>query len=305
MAGTPVIQESPVPRGSLWVVRVIALVFLLGLSVDFLATAWFYLRPCVESPLLKLPMMLPAIPYVMILVKLRARSRKRGLALAACWSGAVTLGLGMLFVDAATVRSITTLYRALLFVVCLLHALLFTAALTAFRNLPREVTDRRTFLLAFCGTPFLLLLAFTGMIDRNRPPHTRAYRNEVMAFISVREIRTASENYASYFGNGYPAGLAVLGPPDGKAASCVNAGLINEAPAKGERAGYTFDYRPGPTVGKPPSDCPPGVQTYTVSARPREFERSGCRSFFLDEAAVIHYTNENRAATAADPALEW
>ncbi len=196
-------------------------------------------------------------------------------------------------------------YRAMFLVVCLLHALLFAAAVRAFRYLPREVADRRTFLLAFCGTPFLLLLAFTGMVDRNRPPHTRAYRNEVMAFISVREIRTASENYASYFGKGYPVSLAVLGPADGKTASCLHAGLINEAQAKGERVGYTFDYRPGPTVGKPPPDCPSGVQTYTVSARPREFERSGCRSFFLDAEGRIHYTDQNRAATRDDPKLEF
>lgn len=303
MAGTPDIQQSPRPRGSIWIVRVVALVFLLGLSVDFLATAAFYMRPCVESPLLKLPMMLPAIPYLMILVKLRARTRKKGLALAACWGGAVALGLVPLFVDAVTRGSIPPEYRAVFLVVCMLHALLFAAAVNAFRRLPREAADRSTFLLAFCGTPFLLLLAFMGMVDRQRPPHTRAYLNEFSAIGSLRKIRTASESYASYFGNGYPASLKELGPSSDHKPSCLNAGLISEWLAKGKTVSYAFDYRPGPTVGSPPPGCPPGVQTYSVSARPREFERSGCRSFFLDESGVIHYTYENRAATAADPEL--
>ena len=305
MADTSEIQQPPLPPGSIWIVRVIALVFLLCLSVDFVATASFYLRPCLESPWVKVPMMLTAIPFLIILIKLRARTRKAGLALAACWGGAVSLIFGPLFLHALGEGSDVFAYRVLFLLVCLLHTLLFTSAVRALRSLPREATDLCTFVLAFCGTPFLLLLAMTGMADRARPSHKRAYLSELTAIFSLERIQKASESYASNFDNGYPASLAILGPSDGKAASCVNAGLIEERQAKGEWGGYDFDYRPGPAIGRPIPGCPPGAQTYTVSARPREFERSGCRSFFLDELGLIHYTYENRAATVADSKLDW
>lgn len=42
---------------------------------------------------------------------------------------------------------------------------------------------------------------------------------------------------------------------------------------------------------------------YTVSVRPGHYGRQGCSSFLLEDSGVIHYTKEDRAATAEDLAL--
>ena len=47
----------------------------------------------------------------------------------------------------------------------------------------------------------------------------------------------------------------------------------------------------------------PGVKSYTLTARPLVYYRTGTRSFFTDETGVIRMTAEDRAATADDPPL--
>ncbi len=259
-------------------------------------------RPCVESWLFQLLRLLTAVPFLVILVKLRARTRWKGLVLAACWGGGVSLAVLILVLPETALNR--TLW-ALFLLIGLAHALLFVAAVKALYSMPAEAHARCDLVLALLGTPFLMLLAMAGLADRNRPPHKRAYLNEISAISTLKKIRTASESYATAFSNGYPSSLMVLGPADEKGPGCARAGLVDERQARGEWASYTFEHHPGPVIGRPATACPPGVQDYSVSARPREFERSGCRSFFLDVEGRIHYTYQNRAATRDDPKLEF
>jgi hypothetical protein len=64
----------------------------------------------------------------------------------------------------------------------------------------------------------------------------------------------------------------------------------------GKKNNYVFTYE----AGRP--DATGKITAYTVSARPAKWQ-SGVQSFFTDQTAIIRGTNENRAATASDPAL--
>jgi hypothetical protein len=41
-----------------------------------------------------------------------------------------------------------------------------------------------------------------------------------------------------------------------------------------------------------------------MEARPAQFGVDGVRSYWTDELGRVHWTRENRAATAADPVIE-
>ena len=63
------------------------------------------------------------------------------------------------------------------------------------------------------------------------------------------------------------------------------------------KSGYRFTYWPGPR------DVKGQIATYTIAARPLEYGKTGSRSYFTNESAVIRATAEDRDATAQDPPL--
>jgi hypothetical protein len=79
--------------------------------------------------------------------------------------------------------------------------------------------------------------------------------------------------------------------------------LIDTVLAGGQKAGYIYTYTPGPPVKQPAAGCPAGAESYTVSARPRVFGKTGGRSFFTDHSGVIRMTRDDRAATVSDPPI--
>ena len=132
---------------------------------------------------------------------------------------------------------------------------------------------------------------------------SRARANESLVAGRLRTINAGARVYADTYGSGFPASLAVMGPAQGSP-SCRAAGLVDEQVAAGEFKGYRFEYRPGEAVEKAAENCPAGVKTYTILARPVEHGRRAQRSFFSDQSGVIRWTREDRAATAQDPPLE-
>jgi hypothetical protein len=114
----------------------------------------------------------------------------------------------------------------------------------------------------------------------------------------ARTITTAEQTYARIYKTGYSRTLAELGEtPKGVPATASRANLVDHMLAKGLKNGYIFTYTPGA------KDKEGHIATYTLSARPTK-RRAGLRSYFADQTGVIRWTNDNRAATAKDPALE-
>ena len=118
-----------------------------------------------------------------------------------------------------------------------------------------------------------------------------------------RSISTAAITYYSTYQNGFPPTLWAFGPPAGGGEPDCNAPyMLDPHLADGLQYGYIFNYRPGPRIEDAPEGCEPGVESFTLSARPLRY-RTGWRSYFTDETRVIRWTTEDRAATAEDPPL--
>jgi len=114
---------------------------------------------------------------------------------------------------------------------------------------------------------------------------------------SLRSINTAEVFYYKQYNKGFSPTLFSLGvPPNGTKPSGSAAGLLDNSLASGKKNNYVFTYE----AGRP--DATGKITAYTVSARTAKWQ-SGVQSFFTDQTAIIRGTNENRAATASDPAL--
>lgn len=75
-------------------------------------------------------------------------------------------------------------------------------------------------------------------------------------------------------------------------------GLIDEALASGEKFGYQFTL----TLRRIAAGVPPG---FSVTARPRHYQRTGINSFFIDSRCQIHAENrENFEVSFDDPIVD-
>ncbi len=159
----------------------------------------------------------------------------------------------------------------------------------------------RRFLLAAGALLFALLggLAFIFFLARERQ---QPFENEREAIYSLRLINSVVVTYSSQFTIGFPSGLASLGP--GKPSTCSAADLIDAGLATGQWRGYVFQYTPGKPIEVPHAGCPQGVSSYTLTAIPIRWSKTGSKSFFTDQSAVIRVTTENRIATAQDPPIQ-
>lgn len=150
------------------------------------------------------------------------------------------------------------------------------------------------------GVALVVLLLWQSISLPHRVP-----ANEPTAVGSLRTLNTAAIEYQSTYKNGFPPTLQALAqPPYGQQASCTAADLIESTLASGKKAGYLITYTPGPTVKYAVAGCPRGVEAYTLSARPVSYGKTGVRSFFTDQSAIIRGTSEDRAATVGDPELQ-
>lgn len=120
--------------------------------------------------------------------------------------------------------------------------------------------------------------------------------NEASAVGSLRQYVTACISYSNTNPNqGYPANLSLIGP--------AGEGLVDAvlAPAGGgstaSKSGYNFTYAPGP------ADASGRINSFTFDARPVAYDKTGKRSFFLNDEGVIRFTTANQAATVTDPPI--
>lgn len=265
-------------------------------------------------PLLLLMFVAPAfaiflLPYWWSAACLFIMEPTRGLAVAVGVApvGLATVGLATLTLAVAAGGGVAL---AALVVALPMAALLLSAlkASSAVRHDPavRKVFRRRAWYWRSLSILFWVLFApvvipYLG-VDLFGP-HGFASA-DANAASTLRWLNTHAVEYQLTYKNGYPPSLAVLGPPPpGARPNCKNADLIDPGLARGKSGGYVIQYNPGPPIETPPMGCPAGATSYTITARPLKYEKTGIRSFLIDESGVIRATAENRAATAQDPPL--
>ena len=252
-------------------------------------------------------------PFLFVLFRVRAGLTRDGMTLAMSSSTALlgiltALTALYLYLAVEVLREGQLRSEFLLLLLPLACVLLMTpawivrmSAKQAYTSLWPTEKPRRVVLEA--AGLLLVFVFFIGLAGASLPEMVSHRRpaNEASALGSLRTINTAAIAYESTYANGFPPSLGVLGP--GNPETCSAADLIESVLAGGKKTGYLFVYTPGPKVEKPAKGCPPGAKSYTVTARPQEFGKTGHRNFFTDETGVIRVTSENRAATVKDPPI--
>jgi len=110
----------------------------------------------------------------------------------------------------------------------------------------------------------------------------RLNANESAAISALHTISAAAQSYRSVNPT-YPGTLASL--------ACANPAYIDNVLGSGAKQGYSF-YLEGYTF------------TFSATARPITYQRTGVRSFYVDESGIIRYTTASASATSTDPVLE-
>jgi hypothetical protein len=137
-------------------------------------------------------------------------------------------------------------------------------------------------------------------------PHT-SEANAAVAVSNLRTLNTALITYATTYPEvGLPANLQQLSGKTESEASSEHAMLLDPSfmAAPLLRDGYEFRYT---LIDPGPIDPATGKRhdgSYRISATPIEFGKTGMKSFFTDESAVIRSTIENREATENDDPLQ-
>ena len=112
---------------------------------------------------------------------------------------------------------------------------------------------------------------------------------EVHVIRSMRQIHSAQATYQATTGAGNFGSLQNL----------REAALIDAALASGSKYGYLYVVS---TVAAVPGQSP---ATFTVTATPRAYRKSGIRSFFIDVGGEIHGGDKNgQVATSGDPVID-
>ena len=57
--------------------------------------------------------------------------------------------------------------------------------------------------------------------------------------------------------------------------------------AKGDKDGYTIRYTITPGAGGPAEEDPIKAETFSLSSSPKEYGKTGRRSFFLDSSGIL------------------
>jgi hypothetical protein len=244
-----------------------------------------------------LTVLVAAVPYAMVLLRLWIVVEKRGLALGGTWAAFI-----FLFTSALMIIALSTLRQTkwmgtedllallLCLIVCLTQGLLAVSAIKAYYSMSREKGDARALfkgVLEAVGF-ILVIILVPGFTFPTMGYNPRG--NEARAVRSIREIQTCAARFAArHPERGYPASLAEMGP--------AGDACLDEQLAGGRKNSYVFVYAPGRAA-------PTGrVVGYTIHAHPIHFEQ-GVLKYFSNETAVIHWTAEGREASDVDPPLK-
>jgi len=144
--------------------------------------------------------------------------------------------------------------------------------------------------LGYVGLAVLPILIIAAIAIPNLL-RARMAANEASAVGSLRTINTACVTYATEY-KSFPSSLANLGP--GTNPSAHGAGLISDILASGQKSGYVFTYKPGPSQDGV-------IISYEAHADPVTPGATGVRHFFTDQSGVIRVRMDGQATVESPP----
>lgn len=232
-----------------------------------------------------------AIPYIVFGL---TRSSHKWQA----WGSALAWGMIALSLTATAFPAFSTPHHAhrseIAALVVLVALLLTQVAQLIFvrRAVPGTIAFGRRLFRTLLYYACLLLVVAATLPSWYVPPMVR---RENQAVESLREYSAAMQTYAKMSKDeSYPPRLSALAASinaDKIAFSALNSELVCEQ-GSCIRNGYRFQYRPILHEKR--------VTSYTISARPLEFEQTGKRSFLLTSDGRIGWTREDREAVPTD-----
>jgi hypothetical protein len=235
------------------------------------------------------------LPYLFVLLRLRGKTPKRGLALAIAM-GCALFCPAIWFAWYALTWDARWWIPSTLVLTAALQAAMVAAAVRVYRFLPASSGDRR---ILFWNCAYAIAaLSLLMLFSRNLP--NRIAQNEEQAIWTLRVTNQAATEYAKAFGGIYPASLAALNAPprDDQKPSC-KAYNLRMLPLDDPNIGlafrsneYIFQYKVGAPAEIPAGGCA-GARGYTLTARPLVYGKTGRRSFAINEGGAIRSTSEN------------
>ena len=116
-------------------------------------------------------------------------------------------------------------------------------------------------------------------------------------------MAAALDTYRRAYGK-LPETLAVLGPAPQNGVSPEAASLLDADLAAGNKDGYTIRYSITPAGGDLPEDEANKAETFSLASSPKEYGKSGRRSFFLDSSGILRGADkQGGVANSIDPRI--
>jgi hypothetical protein len=285
-------QTAPPRISFTWLraVRTVALCSLIAILLPWYAAIFKDLneqsRFDLVIPILFCPLWLP---YAWVFWGLRARvtteTVKKALAVA-LGCGSLILVLLSFLLAVSSFDADRQLVRVFALVV-FLQIVLILSTVKAYYAMERKPGDLRI-LVTRLWVPVVAVTATAVILPNLLLSKLRA-PSEASAVSSLRTLNVAQVEYArTHPSKGFASSLTQLGP--------TGDFLIDSVLASGEKDNYVF-------ILTGSSDSRGQVVRYTITARPKRYDKNTRRSFFTDESGVLRLTTENRAPTAQDPAL--
>jgi hypothetical protein len=127
--------------------------------------------------------------------------------------------------------------------------------------------------------------------------------SEDAAIADLRSVASALGTYRRAYGK-LPDTLAVLGPAPPNGVSPEAASLLDSDLAAGNKDGYAIRYTITPAAGDLPEEEANKAATFSVASSPKEYGKTGQRSFFLDSSGILRGADKKGGiATPTDPRI--
>jgi hypothetical protein len=242
------------------------------------------------------------LPYGFILLRLYGGRVKSGLALA------VAMGCALIVPGILLVRFVIEWERSWwiqgnLTLALLMQPVLVIAGILTYRSIPHSAGE--SFKPWGSSAYGIVLFGLCWLLYT--PVPRQIIDNELHAMGRLREITNANLSYAEKFDGFYPESSSLQEP--GEKVEC-DSNRLSYLLRRNPVDGYIFEYRSA--ISNTQVRGCKVAKSYTITARPIGFRKSGIRSFFVDQGKPgakqfevrfihIHHTSEDRPATPDDP----
>jgi type II secretory pathway pseudopilin PulG len=147
----------------------------------------------------------------------------------------------------------------------------------------------------------LILLDIPAMAKQWEQADLNAQEDNAIA--NLRAIATALDTYRRAYGN-LPDDLAQLGPGPPNGVSPEAAGLVDAELAAGNKDGYSIRYNIVTSTANEMDESADKTETFALTASPKDYGKTGRRSFFLDSSGVLRGDDkQGGVATYTDPPI--